>query len=126
MTVVPAFYSGIYRACHIAEVRLSICTVRNSRRRSLTANGGGTEFANRGKSRNIGPKHRLIQNLAFNQDDIERLAAAYEEALLALHISDRDDPINKVIAQRIIEGARAGVRDPIALCKMAVKDLMVP
>ena len=46
--------------------------------------------------------HRLIQNLAFNQDYIERLAAAYEEALLALHISDRDDPINKVIAQRII------------------------
>ena len=71
--------------------------------------------------------HRLIQNLAFNQDDIERLAAAYEEALLALHISDRDEnPINKVIAQRIIEGARAGVRDPNALCKMAVKDLMVP
>ena len=70
--------------------------------------------------------HRLLQNLAFNQDDIERLAAAYEEALLALHISDRDDPINEVIAQRIIEGARAGARDPIALCKMAVKDLMVP
>ena len=69
---------------------------------------------------------RLIQNLAFDQDDIERLAAAYEEALRALHISDQDDPINKVIAQRIIEGARPGVRDPIALCKMAVKDLMVP
>ena len=69
---------------------------------------------------------RLIQNLALNQDDIERLAAAYEEALRALHISDRDDPINKVIAQRIIEAARAGVRDPIVLCKMAVKDLMVP
>jgi hypothetical protein len=69
---------------------------------------------------------RLIQNLAFNQEDIERLAAAYEEALQALHISDRDDPINEVIAQRIIEGARAGVRDPKALCKMAVKDLMIP
>ena len=69
---------------------------------------------------------RLIQNLVFNQDDIERLAAAYEEALRALHISDRHDPINKVIAQRIIEGARAGVRDPNALCQMAVKDLMVP
>ena len=69
---------------------------------------------------------RLIQNLAFNQDDIERLAAAYEEALRVLHISDRDDPINEVVAQRIIEGARAGVRDPKALCKMAVKDLMVP
>jgi hypothetical protein len=42
---------------------------------------------------------------------MERLAAAYEEALQALRISDRDDPINEVIAQRIIEGARTGVRD---------------
>ena len=66
--------------------------------------------------------HRLIQNLAFNQDHIKRLAAAYEEALRALHISDRDDPINKVFAQRITEGARTGVRDPIVLCKMAVGD----
>jgi hypothetical protein len=70
--------------------------------------------------------HRLIQNLAFNQDDIERLVAAYEEALRVLHISDRDDPINEVIAQRILEGARAGVLESDALCRMAVKDLMVP
>jgi hypothetical protein len=72
------------------------------------------------------PNHRLLQNLSLNQDDIDRLAAAYEEALRALHISDRDDPINQVIAQRIIEGARTGVRDPGDLCKMAIKDPMVP
>jgi hypothetical protein len=90
-----------------------------------TSNVTGHYAANVGSSDWM-TMHRLIQNLAFNQDDIERLAAAYEEALRALHISDRDDPINEVIAQRIIEGARAGVRDPIALCKMAVKDLMVP
>jgi hypothetical protein len=70
--------------------------------------------------------HRLIQNSAFNQDDIERLSSAYEDALRALHISDRDDPINQIIAQRIIEGARAGVRDPVDLCAVAIKDLMVP
>ena len=70
--------------------------------------------------------HRLIQNLALSQDDIERLAAAYEDALQALHISDRDDPVNEVIARRIVEGARAGMRDPNALCQMAIKDLMVP
>ena len=69
---------------------------------------------------------RLIQNLTFSQDDIERLAASYEEALRALHISDRDDPVNEVIARRIIEGAREGMRDPNALCQMAIKDLMVP
>ena len=72
------------------------------------------------------PIHRLIQNLSFNQDDIERLAEAYEEARRALHISDRDYPINQIIAQRIIEGARTGVRDPGDLCRMAIKDLMVP
>ena len=70
--------------------------------------------------------HRLLQNPAFNQEDIERLAAAYEEALRALYISDRDDPTNDVIARRIIEGARAGTRDPNALCQIAIKDLMVP
>ena len=62
------------------------------------------------------PIHRLIQNLSFNQDDIDRLSAAYEDALRALHISDRDDPVNQIVAQRIIEGARAGVRDPRELC----------
>ena len=72
------------------------------------------------------PIHRLIQNLSFNQDDIDRLSAAYEDALRALPISDRDDPVNQIVAQRIIEGARAGVRDPNALRQMAVKDLMVP
>jgi hypothetical protein len=77
-------------------------------------------------SERIMTMHHLIQNLAFNQDDIERLSTAYEDALKALHISDRDDPINQIIAQRIIEGARAGVRDPHDLCKMAVKDLVVP
>jgi hypothetical protein len=72
------------------------------------------------------PIHRLIQNLSLNQDDIDRLSAAYEDALRALHISDRDDPVNQIVAQRIIEGARAGVRDPRELCAMAIKDLMVP
>jgi hypothetical protein len=33
---------------------------------------------------------------------------------------------NQIIAQRIIEVARAGVRDPVDLCAMAIKDLMGP
>ena len=72
------------------------------------------------------PIHRLRQNVSWNQDDIDRLSAAYEDALRALHISDRDDPVNQIVAQRVIEGARAGVRDPRELCAMAIKDLMVP
>jgi hypothetical protein len=32
-------------------------------------------------------------------DDIERLSAAYEDALRAFHIGDRNDPMNEIIAQ---------------------------
>src|SRR4029077_14454293 len=34
--------------------------------------------------------------------------------------------LNQIIAQLIIEGAPAGVRDPVDLCAMAIKDLMGP
>ena len=70
--------------------------------------------------------HRLLQTLAFDQDGIERLAVAYEDALRALEISDRTDRITEIIAQRIIEAARRGVRDPVDLCRMAIQDLRVP
>ena len=40
--------------------------------------------------------HRLIQSLAFNQDNIDWLSIAYEDALKAIHISDPDDPINEI------------------------------
>jgi hypothetical protein len=54
--------------------------------------------------------HRLIQNLSFNQDDIERLAAAYEEALKLGNSSDsvqlfedRDNPTSNVFIE-VLEG----------------------
>ena len=53
--------------------------------------------------------HRLIQNLSFNQDDIDRLAEAYEDALRALHISNRDDPTNEIIAQPFAANTYTGV-----------------
>jgi hypothetical protein len=48
------------------------------------------------------PIHRPLQNLSLNQDDIDRLAAACEEALRALHKSDRDDPI--AMGQKFVSG----------------------
>ena len=55
-----------------------------------------------------------------------RVAAAYEAALKLLRISNTDDPINETIAQRIIEIAQAGVRDPAKLCAAALKGFDVP
>jgi hypothetical protein len=47
----------------------------------------------------------LLQNSAFGPDDIQRLATAYENALRALELSNRDDPVTRTIAKRIIDAA---------------------
>jgi hypothetical protein len=70
--------------------------------------------------------HRMRQDSAFEPEDIEQLSAAYEDALRTLELPDRDDPITQIIAQRIIEAAKTGVRDPAKLSNLAVKDLRVP
>ena len=70
--------------------------------------------------------YRLLQTLVFEPEDIEKLAMAYEDALRALQLFDRDDPITEIIAKRIIEAARTGERDPAMLCTLAIKDLRVP
>ncbi len=70
--------------------------------------------------------YQLLQTLVFDPEDIEKLTTAYEDALLTLQLSKRDDPITTIIAERIIEAARTGKRNPAELCMLAVKDLKVP
>jgi hypothetical protein len=57
--------------------------------------------------------HRLLQHSAFNQDDIDRMIAAYEHCLETLGLADRSDPITERIARQIIEIAQTGERDPV-------------
>jgi hypothetical protein len=70
--------------------------------------------------------YRLLQKSAFGPEDIQLLATAYEDALRALKLNDRDDPITQLVAKRIIEAAQTGLRDPDSLCATAIKDLSVP
>jgi hypothetical protein len=70
--------------------------------------------------------YRLLQNSAFGPEDIRLLATAYESALRALKLNDRDDPITQLVAKRIIEAAQTGLRDPDSLCATAIKDLSIP
>jgi hypothetical protein len=70
--------------------------------------------------------YQLIRTLSLNPEEVEKLTTAYESALIKLQLSNRTDPITTIIAQRIIEAAKTGVRDPDQLCGMAVKDLWVP
>jgi len=41
--------------------------------------------------------------------------------LRALQLSDRGDRITTIVAQRIVEAAKTGVRDPVQLCAMAIQ-----
>jgi len=70
--------------------------------------------------------YRLSERQAFDPETVEILASAYEAALKLLRISNTDNPINETIAQRIIDIAQKGVRDPAKLCAAALKGFDVP
>jgi len=59
----------------------------------------------------------------FGPDTIAALAAALEDALHQLRLTDRNDPAATIVAKRIIELARQGERDPIRLLDQAIQSL---
>jgi hypothetical protein len=70
--------------------------------------------------------HKLLAgDNAFEPSDIERMTAAYEAALTLVQLKDRDDPLTELIAQKIIETYRTGMRDPARICATALKKLGV-
>jgi hypothetical protein len=70
--------------------------------------------------------HQFFRTLSLDPEEIEKLATAYEDALRALELSHREDRVTTIIAERIVEAAKTGVRDPTQLCAMAIKDLRAP
>jgi hypothetical protein len=67
--------------------------------------------------------YRLIQNTVFEPKDIERLAAAYKQTLRALRLKDRDDPITRLVAEKIIAIGRLEIEDPAKISELALKEL---
>ena len=70
--------------------------------------------------------YRLLQQSAFNPEDIDRLVAAYEDSLRALKLTDRSDPLTESIAKKLIELAQTGERDPRLLRQRAFEALDLP
>jgi len=70
--------------------------------------------------------YQMIQTASYSPEDIERLTTAYEGALRLLQVANRTDPINGIVAKRIIDAAKTGIRDPEELCARAIKDLTIP
>jgi len=67
--------------------------------------------------------YRLLERSAFGPEEIAILAAAYEDALRILKLTDRADPMTEIVAKRIIEIGQTGVRDPAKLCALAIEGL---
>jgi hypothetical protein len=67
--------------------------------------------------------HRILQNMPLMPDDIGRLVTAYKAALTALDLTDRSDPITEIVARKILEIGQTGVRDPLQISHLALKEL---
>ncbi len=67
--------------------------------------------------------YRFLQNLPFGPEEVAVLVRAYERALKEIGLVDRNDPITEMVAKKIIEVAQRGVREPIAMSQLAVKEL---
>ncbi len=65
--------------------------------------------------------YRLIANGSFEPEEIEVMTAAYEAALLALGLVDRDDPTTEIVARAIVSITSRGERDPTTVKNRALK-----
>lgn len=72
------------------------------------------------------PIIRLLENSKLPPDDVEILTRAFREALRALSLVDRNDPLTEIVARKIIEIGPSPVRDPIQIAELAIKKLGVP
>ncbi|HTC05657.1 MAG TPA: hypothetical protein VK749_19770 [Xanthobacteraceae bacterium] len=70
--------------------------------------------------------YRLLQHSAFTPEAIAPIVAAYEDCLRILKLTNRTDPLTEIIAKAIFEIAQTGVRDPVQLRDLALKNIGTP
>jgi len=69
--------------------------------------------------------YRLIASGTFGPDEIRVMVAAYEGALLDLHLTDRNDPLTELIARSIVNVTAIGERDSQKVMERALNALGV-
>jgi hypothetical protein len=66
------------------------------------------------------PIRQLLNDAAFNPEDVSMLRGVFEDALRAMKLTDRTDPVTMLVAKKIIELASQGERDAARLLKAAL------
>ena len=72
------------------------------------------------------PINRLFRDGKIKPEDVERLNRAFSFTLQSLSLVDRNDPVCEIVARKVIEIDRAGIRDPKEIASLAVKRLGLP
>jgi len=69
------------------------------------------------------PVTRLSQGLAFDPAAIQVMTAAYDSACRSLGLKGHADPLNEIVAKKIIIIAQEGERDPAKIYARVIKEL---
>jgi hypothetical protein len=72
------------------------------------------------------PIRPFLNGEPFDQDTIRILGLAFEQVCIALRIGDCEDDVRQAIANKIVEFAKIGERDPNLLSERALKEIRQP
>jgi hypothetical protein len=64
----------------------------------------------------------FLHGQAFDPETVETMGKAFVSTCEALGLSDRDDAMTQLVAQKIIELAQRGLKNPTALQLAAIKE----
>jgi hypothetical protein len=65
--------------------------------------------------------HSLFADQAFEPEALQNMSQAYEAVCEALELNMKEDMVTQAVAERIIEFAQRGVRDPASLTAMTLQ-----
>ena len=65
----------------------------------------------------------FLKGQAFDPELVNAMAAAFSKTCDALGLAERTDPITALVAEKIIELAQRGLRNPTAMHDMAMVEL---
>jgi hypothetical protein len=65
----------------------------------------------------------FLAGQAFDPEAIENMSAGFVAACDALRLKVGDDPATRFVAEKVIEFAQRGIRDPNMLCKLTLKEI---
>jgi len=67
------------------------------------------------------PIYRLLEREAFAPEVTATIGHVFEDVLKELRLVSRQDPVTDLIAEKLIELANAGERDPVRLKQLTLE-----